>query len=149
MRQRKHFVQWLAVTALYWMVAYAVANLVSYVYYVLDSFSQPAGIWNNISLLYSNFMWSFVFNQFWDIDLIVILPAGVVWVLFSSVSRHLYLRIAVVALWSSLVVLCLYLVNGILISLHSFQESYYELFFARHLVSSIFSTTLLERLLRA
>jgi hypothetical protein len=147
MSQRKHFVQWMAVTVLYWAVAYVVANLVSYIVYVFAFFSQPAGIWERIGLLFSNLMWAFLFNQFWDIDIVVIISSSVVWVLL--LTRRLYLRTLVVALWSSFVVACLYLANGILISLHSFQESYYDLFFIRHLVSSTISPLLLRNILES
>jgi hypothetical protein len=147
MSQRKHFVQWMAVTVLYWAVAYVVANLVSYIVYVFAFFSQPAGIRERIGLLFSNLMWAFLFNQFWDIDIVVIISSSVVWVLL--LTRRLYLRTLVVALWSSFVVACLYLANGILISLHSFQESYYDLFFIRHLVSSTISPLLLRNILES
>lgn len=147
MSQRKHFVQWMAVTVLYWAVAYMVANLVSYIVYVFAFFSQPAVIWERIGLLFSNLMWAFLFNQFWDIDIVVIISSIMVWVLL--LTRRLYLRTLVVALWSSFVVACLYLANGILISLHSFQESYYDLFFIRYLVSSTISPLLLRNILES
>ncbi len=147
MSQGKHLVQWLAVIVLYWMIAYAIANLVSYFDFVFASLSQPVGIWERIRLIFSNFVWAFFFNQFLDVDMIVIIPSGVVWALL--LSHHLYLRTLVVVLWSGFVVACLYLANGILISLHSFQESYYDLFFIRHLVSSAISPLLLRNVLES
>jgi hypothetical protein len=77
----------------------------------------------------------------------VIISSIMVWVLL--LTRRLYLRTLVVALWSSFVVACLYLANGILISLHSFQESYYDLFFIRYLVSSTISPLLLRNILES
>jgi hypothetical protein len=148
MRSRKHFVQWLAVSILYWMVAYTIANLVSYAYYVFGSLSQIVKIWHFIGLLYSCFLWSFVFNQFWDLDMVMILPSGIVWATLLFLSRRLYWKVLVIALWSSLLALCLYFSDGVLISLDSFQKSYYGLFFVRHLISSLLSPLLMANLSR-
>lgn len=148
MRYRKHFVQWLAVSILYWMVAYTIANLVSYAYYVFGSLSQIVGIWNFIGLLYSSFLWSFVFNHFWNIDMVMILPLGIVWAVLSFLSCRLHWKVLSIASLSILVALYLYFYDGVLVSLHSFQKSYYGLFFVRHMVSSLLSPLVMMRFLR-
>ncbi len=55
MRVRKHFIQWLAVTILYWMVAYTIANLTSYIYCVFVSLSQVSGMLDFMDLILAYF----------------------------------------------------------------------------------------------
>ncbi|GIV13151.1 MAG: hypothetical protein KatS3mg021_1433 [Fimbriimonadales bacterium] len=122
MKPKKHFVQWLVITALYWMAAYTIASLVSWVYYVWTSIPQTTEIQGIVLLPLAAFELAFIFNPFLFIDLIVILPAGILWVISLFLSRPPSVKVLVVALWSVLMALCLYFADGVLISLHSLKR---------------------------
>lgn len=147
MKLEKHWVQWLAAIVLYWMTAYALANLISYVYYFFGFIPQIKGISDFLISICGNLILAFISNQFLNIDLIVIGSSGLVWSFLLYLRSRLPLRILVVVLWSTLTIFLLYFISNRLNLLHSFQQAYYDLFFIRHLVSSVFSTILLSKYL--
>lgn len=110
MKRKKHWVQWLAGIGMYSMTAYISANGVGYIFYLIDFLKQTDGVLHIISSLYASFIASFMFNQFWNVDIVVVVSSGAIWSLLIYRNYSLDLQCLVIIIWSLFMVSYLYLV---------------------------------------
>lgn len=116
------------------MVMYTAACAVSFVWYCYE-FTRIGFTWGQVpNLLFASYAYAFLFNQFWNVDLIAMLPVGALLgglhskgISFSFGIWHL-----IIVLSLCFIIFTIYFVDTFLfLFLHEYQRYYYSLFVIR------------------
>jgi len=132
------------------MLTYASACTISFVWYCWE-FAQSGITWSQIpSLLAASFLYSFLFNQFWNIDLMALLPtSSFVAILYSKRVGRAKRYLMVVSLLTIALLIIYFTDVFSLRFLHDYQRQFYVLFVARLVIAVHFALISMEALNRS
>lgn len=122
---------------LFLMAAYTLSCVISFVWYCFEVISVGFALSQIIDIVFSSFIYSFIFNQFWDIDLITILSVGSVLALvrFSKIKN--LLKYVVLNLVLFCMIIIIYLSDKYVYEfLHDYQVEFYFLFITKNLIAN-------------